>query len=521
MITTTRRRGRQSDQSSRLHLPGIVVFAVVLLFGVIVICLAWYPILSSAFQPTESNGFIAVNQTIRISMPDPSTASEFRITLPVMQQQQYPGRLGIEVYSYISAGCPPISPFKTVIIPKEFQHVKLQEEEQQWQSFHLNRGSEITLDAIQEHGSTDFYILRGQHADWNYYRMRMKSRKDRYGFWKDRNPNYQTFALPSTTGSSDESFITARRNYTFFVDSDDLYTIVYANPSHTESVFSLRIRRIETNYEVSERDVYRVLSSTLSATTPSSPAPKNECIWNKQTTFLPSDKQCIIVKGVDLSGSESSASVPFQTLTTPDWMVYMFRCGLPFLLIPILACLSWCCSNGETHDDLTQRITLLRRQQQQDELDQNSIRFPSETTPILGSTNEAARNPISCPYCTRSCWGESQFQIHLLRRHRDIFASTVAQFPCGFCRTIGTPQILFTTEQALQVHIEQEHGLRYESSVPVAEAMLVEGTAIPNYGDDNIAVDTMAAVAAEPFQEDIPLAQSTIVKDEDYDAGAS
>jgi hypothetical protein len=51
--------------------------------------------------------------------------------------------------------------------------------------------------------------------------------------------------------------------------------------------------------------------------------------------------------------------------------------------------------------------------------------------------------------------------------------------------------------------------------------MLVEGTAIPNYGDDNIAVDTMAAVAAEPFQEDIPLAQSTIVKDEDYDAGAS
>jgi hypothetical protein len=484
--------------SARLSLRGIsVMSAIFMLFGFI-ICVAWYPIFSSALQPVDYDLSIAVNQTIRILTPDPSTTSEFRITLPI--QEQYP-RLGIAVYSYISAGCPPMTAPKTVTTPTEFQRVKLEPAEiKQWQSFHLNRGSEITIDFIQEKGYAEFYILMGQYG--------VKPHKDHHDFLKGQSPNYRAFASPSigTIKSLNKG------NYTYIVDSDDLYTIVYFNPSRIESVFSLRILLTETNYDVSERNLYRVLSSW--SIPPSEP--NNKCIWNKDTS-LPIDKQCIVVKGIEWLDSQSSISqdsftesFPFQTHTTPDWMAYFFRCGLPFLVITIPSCMCWCCSSGETHDDLTQRITRLR---QQEESYQNStIGYPSETTPILvSSRDEAARDPISCPYCNMRCWGEGQFQLHLLRRHRETNASTVAQFPCEFCRTVGTPQI-FMTEQALQVHIEREHGLRYERSVPVAEAVMVEGTAIPNYGGD--VVHTIA-VTAEQFQEDIPLAQSTIMKDED------
>ena len=464
-------------------------------------------VFSEMTLPTQSYLSVGINETMRIINPDASATSDFRVVLPETRRRTN-DVVGIEIY--VSVGCPPLTGPPIVTTPLDYKLHKLGYQALGFQTFRMNRGSNITLDVQQYSGWTEFYILKGPEA---LNRLQDYRRRP-----SDRQTNHPVnFRTNSSPGFAD---IIVYGSYTYSVPSshtgDDIYTVVYSNPNKTmPSSFSLKIVRSESNFAVAAKNLYQVLTSQSS---PSS-ARSNACMWDK-TKLRETPKACIIVKGVECQKYNSTAtrdgvaeSIYFITRTTPDLMSALVRSGVPFLVIPMLFCLWWCCcSSAENHQAMHGRIASTRRRQQPP-CEIAPVAYPVETTTFL--SREEISVSTFCPCCGVLCADEQELQSHMSQSHRDVrtTASTaVAQFPCGFCRTLGRTQ-LFWNEQALLDHTEQEHGLRYDNPIPIAEGVVVQtNTTVAYYGS---IVDT-GVVAMGEHDESIPLAQSSVIKEDEF-----
>lgn len=448
--------------------------------------------------PEESHLEIFVNETKRIENPDTTAASEFRIVLPpVVARPDADTTTGVEIYTHI--GCPSNSGPPTAT-DSSYQLHKVEHNSYSFQYFRLNNGTNITLDVQQLSGRTEFYILQGTDE------LDRLKRHPQYAFDFPRgHPTDYWIRAPNGTAFGNYT-MTAQTIY-----SDEVFIILYVSRS-TVSNFRLKVSLSEPNFAVNENDLLKVLSSHPSSST----ATSNEIVWDKNH-LKDIKNECIIIKGIEWNNDSdddnprnNSKSIFVTTRTTPDvWSAILLR-GMPFLMVPMLLSLCWFLSSQENHRTIHRRIALSRRQQSQNDCEAATIAYPAESTAFLSGDPTVS---AACDHCGVLCAGEQELQSHSRQTHQNLrttTASEINQFPCGFCRTLGVSQV-FSKEQDLILHMEQEHGIRYQSSVPVAEAVVVQATNVPHYGT---MVDTGDVMVEEEKDERIPLATSTVIKDE-------
>jgi hypothetical protein len=207
-------------------------------------------LVAASYKPGDHRFTLNVGETWKIEQPKNLWS---RTSLSV---QSFGTNPGLEVYEIlpvldgpgVKAACPPLEGPMLMLREPEIS-MKLRYEEYQYDYFHLNAGSIITIDAVLKgkKGSTNIYILKGYDA--------LASLEHGGGANTDFQNFRGTSILKRFLGNA-EGQTEPHTHVEFTVPTSDFYIVVYDNASSGPTKLDVTVTvRLATHYLESQRPI--------------------------------------------------------------------------------------------------------------------------------------------------------------------------------------------------------------------------------------------------------------------------
>jgi hypothetical protein len=207
--------------------------------------------------------------------------------------------LDVRVYS-MEGACPPLTGARLSF--SDQLHIKLAEDDYQYDYFHLNQGSKINMEVTPSAGSLNIYLMQGQHFLRQLKRSSFTPGSNQY--------------LRSIFAYADRPI-----KLRYQVLETDTYVLFYDNASTHSAQFNVSYDLSLTAYDLSD---HKPICEN---------ADSNNCVI-KYPGFR--QKECVLVQAAESSSGDAVVTVQIRQRRRYGWIIFLS--ALPILLYSILPC---------------------------------------------------------------------------------------------------------------------------------------------------------------------------------------